>query len=64
MTLVKVTTLLIDAESALGFSFGVRAQTEIWSYQIECNLTSRDFLGDMFVCHNGIIQLTSAVIIV
>ena len=32
MTLVKVTTTLIDAENALGFSFGVRAQTEmkIW----------------------------------
>ena len=32
MTLVKVTSLLIDTENALGFSFGVRAQTEmkIW----------------------------------
>ena len=32
MTLVKVTNLLIDAESGLRFSFGVRAQTEmeIW----------------------------------
>ena len=30
--MVKVTSLLIKAESALGFSFGVRAQTEmkIW----------------------------------
>ena len=30
--MVKVTSLLIEAESAIGFSFGVRAQTEmkIW----------------------------------
>ena len=30
--MVKVTSLLIEAESAIGFSFGVRAQTKskIW----------------------------------
>ena len=32
MGIVKVTSLLVEAESALGFSFGVRTQTEmkIW----------------------------------
>ena len=34
--MVKVTSLLIKAESALGFSFGVRAETEmkIWCVKV------------------------------
>ena len=45
--MVKVTSLLIEAESALGFSFGVRAQTEmnIWCIKSMHLISSEKNLG-------------------
>jgi len=36
--MVKVTSLLIKAESGLGFSFGVRAWTETEKWCVKCML--------------------------
>ena len=45
--MVKVTSLVIEAESAIGFSFGVRAQTEmkIWCVKTMHLISSKKMLG-------------------